>query len=358
MKSIEAFIICAKAIVVVAVALVFSGIGTPATALDPNEPQLDICYYDRNGNQHDADWCRVGSDISIAGNVNLDPHCFRDAGAVCQLGNYGDCQPNSKLHNRYVIFPSRSGRCPTSYAQAIAGRATGGPQTVTPNCPAGHSFQGGQCVRSAAPAPSCPPGFVFSQGQCLRSATSAPPPPSLVAALFPREVQANLFGLGCLRGGVDGVWGPASIAALQRFAAQKNSGLPPGFSQPTQAAFDATNRSSAPSCPLDYAAPPPVYNPSPPATPQVRCSQVKFGFTRGNTCACTDNRIFNGTACVRPQQTGGGGGGQLPSCPNAVNGICERQAFTECDGVQPQVKFDQCFASATRSCERQNGCWN
>lgn len=276
--------------------------------------QLDVCYYDSNGNQHDADWCYLGWDLSHKDAVNLSPHCRNTAGAVCHLGLSGDCRTGSSKYAKYVIFPSKSGRCPTTFSQAVSQRSGGGGGgVVAPSCPPNYVFSGGQCIRSAGPAPSCPPNFIFSQGQCIRSGkpsppTYTPPPytPPPVAALYPREVQANLYGLGCLTGSVDGVWGPGSRAALRRFSNLSNSGLPYNSSQPTQQAFDATSVSSAPSCPPVYVAPqPPTYQPTPPptVTKKVRCSKVKYGFTRGNTCACSDNRVFNGYACVKPVDT-------------------------------------------------------
>lgn len=32
---------------------------------------------------------------------------------------------------------------------------------------------------------------------------------------------------------------------------------------------------------------------------RVRCSAVRYGYTRGNTCACAGRRVFNGSRCVR-----------------------------------------------------------
>lgn len=139
--------------------------------------QLDVCYYDSNGAQHDADWCTLGGDISIASNVNLDPHCLTNAGAVCQLGNAGSCRPSSNKYSTYVIFPNRSGRCPATFNQAVGAGGAGGnaPPVVRPSCPSGFVFSGGQCVRNVAPVPNCPSGFKFEQGQCLSISTANPP---------------------------------------------------------------------------------------------------------------------------------------------------------------------------------------
>lgn len=34
--------------------------------------------------------------------------------------------------------------------------------------------------------------------------------------------------------------------------------------------------------------------------PKIRCSKIKFAFTRGNTCKCAGGRIFTGRACILP----------------------------------------------------------
>lgn len=150
----------------------------------------------------------------------------------------------------------------------------------------------------------------------IRHSTAATPPvhrpppvyrPAPVARLFPREIQANLWGMGCLTGNnqvvVDGVWGQRSRNALRRFYQLARVGY--RDLEPTQAALDAMNNyrgsaGCATQAPPTYNPSPPVNTPSRPVKPKIRCSKVKFGFTRGNTCACTDNRIFTGTACVKP----------------------------------------------------------
>lgn len=183
------------------------------------------------------------------------------------------------------------------------------------------------------------------------------PAPAPVAKLFPREIQANLWGMGCLTGDanvvVDGTWGQRSREALRRFyqlARVRYANL-----EPTQAALNAMNNyTGSAGCASQAAPQPPAHKPRPPVVRKVRCSAIKFAFSSGGTCDCKGNRIFNGRKCVKVSQPAGG----LPVCPNAVNGICERQAFNECDGVQPQAKLDQCIAHVTNKCERQNGCRN
>jgi hypothetical protein len=157
-------------------ALVSSGPGSNTGGAQP-AALFDICYYDSRGAQHDADWCTAGGDISIANVVNLSPHCRSNAGAVCQLGNSGPCRSGEAKYSTYVIFPYRSGRCPTTFSAAV-GAVLGlrGAPVVAPSCPAGYVLSAGQCVRDAAPVPSCPSGFVFTSGQCVRDTAAAAAP--------------------------------------------------------------------------------------------------------------------------------------------------------------------------------------
>lgn len=314
-------------------ALIFTLGLLPATVVFPGsagaQQEALVCFYNSRGDQRDADGCKIGWSLSQKGSTTLSPLCPQSSGAVCAIGNSGPCRPGSSKHSQYVVFDrNTTDHCPPTFRQA-----GGGPQTVAPTCPSGFVFSGGQCVRTVTPAPVPP-------------VVSVPPP--AVNLAFP--LQSELKRLGCLTGSVDGVWGRGSRAALARFAGRAGLRLD---SQPSQAALAEAQRRAAGFCPPVYVGPNTLPDP---VTKKVRCSKIKFAFTRGNTCACSGSRIFTGKACVRPQQTGGGS--QLPVCPNAVNGICERQAFTECDGVQPQVKFDQCIAHTTKTCERQNGCRN
>lgn len=162
-------------------ALIFTLGLLPATLIFSSnasaQQQLDVCYYDSYGNQHDADWCIIGGDLSSPNTMNLSPHCRSEAGATCFLGNSGQCRHTSKKYSQYVIFPKGSGRCPTTFNQAVArsGGGGGGGQIVAPSCPSGFVLSGNQCVRSAAPAPSCPPWlYLLARAVCkwCRSGTS------------------------------------------------------------------------------------------------------------------------------------------------------------------------------------------
>lgn len=252
-----------------------------------------VCFYNSRGDQRDADGCKIGWSLSQKGSTTLSPLCRQSSGAVCAIGNSGPCRPGSSKHSQYVVFDrNTTDHCPPTFRQA-----GGGPQTVAPTCPSGFVFSGGQCVRNTAPAPNCPSGFTFYQGQCVRTATPAPPvvsaPPPAVNLAFP--LQSELKRLGCLTGSVDGVWGRGSRAALARFAGR--AGLRLG-SEPSQAALAEAQRRAAGFCAPVYVGP--KTRPGP--VKKVRCSKIKFAFTRGNSCACSGGRIFTGRACVRPQQ--------------------------------------------------------
>ncbi len=231
---------------------------------------------------------------------------------------------------------------------------SGNASAVTPTCPPGYVLSGNQCLL-AAPAPSCPLGFVYAQGQCLRSTMPAPIAAPPAGPFYPREVQANLWGLGCLTGDVaivvNGAWDQRSREALRKF--YNVAGIRPRNLEPTQAASDAINNSNgAVSC-SSYTAPrPPRSSRSPRSSKtsrscrprfkrcmrkaarnthprenlemeqdckrqlatcsrkkarkrpsavrkRLRCSKIKFAFSRGNTCRCSGGRIFTGRACVK-----------------------------------------------------------
>lgn len=139
--------------------------------------QLDVCYYDSSGKQHDADWCVVGGDLSAKRTMHLATYCRADAGAVCEIGRFGDCKTGANKYSHYVIFPHMSGQCPTTYSAALGtGHGGGAVETVAPTCPSGYVLSGSNCVRDAAPAPSCPDGYSFSNGQCVSIAAPAPAP--------------------------------------------------------------------------------------------------------------------------------------------------------------------------------------
>ena len=106
------------------------------------------------------------------------------------------------------------------------------------------------------------------------------------------KLQSELKRLNCLSGRVDGKWGPGSRRALARFADQSGLRLD---SEPTQKALDAAKSSDATYCRT-------VTPPRRPRTgvvrKRVRCSRVRFAYSRGGTCACAGGRVFTGRSCV------------------------------------------------------------
>lgn len=328
--------------------------------------------------------CLMGAVISArTGRVQFLPGticCWLEAGENTNPIDYkvgsnlliltGLINEEEPLARNYYVFSGGQFRLIEKRALASGGTgpgAGGGTQTVAPTCPSGFVLSGTQCVRAAAPAPSCPPGYQFSQGRCRHVAQPAPvPAPAAPAAsLFPQQVQANLWGMGCLTGNVehvvDGVWGQRSREALRRFYVL--AGINFSDLEPTQAALNAMNNYSG-SASCSSAAPrPPAAKPRPPVVRtkpkrpvvrKVRCSKVKFAFTRGKTCACTDNRVFTGTACVKRRQTGGGS--RLPSCANAQYGICERTAFDGCKHIKASGRRKACWDKQYAACKRQVNC--
>lgn len=200
-------------------------------------------------------------------------------------------------------------------------------------------------------APSCPAGFVFSQGQCVRSGAPAPVPTANL--IYP--LQTEFKRLDCMDGRVDGVWGRGIQDVLEEFVSNyfDETGVRLG-NQRSQAVLDAARKTKTGFC---------MHHTTQPSRPtpvrKARCSSIKFAFTRGNTCACSGGRIFTGSACVKPQQSGGGSSSQsLPVCPNAVNAICENVAHKKCNHHKSDAKYDACSNAVTPSCERQNGCRN
>lgn len=73
--------------------------------------------------------------------------------------------------------------------------------------------------------------------------------PAADADALASELQRELMRLGCYRAAVDGLWGPASRAALAEFADRTGAELDPGA--PSPAALVAVAQSAAPVCPND-----------------------------------------------------------------------------------------------------------
>lgn len=106
------------------------------------------------------------------------------------------------------------------------------------------------------------------------------------------ELQSELKRLGCLGGRVDGIWGSGSRRALARFADQAGLSLD---SEPTQEALEAAKNADSARCRVATA---PAQRRTGTVRRRVRCSRVRFAYTRGNTCACAGGRVFTGRRCV------------------------------------------------------------
>ena len=106
------------------------------------------------------------------------------------------------------------------------------------------------------------------------------------------QLQSELKRLGCLSGSVDGKWGSGSRRALARFASQ--AGLSLG-SKPTQEALDDARSFDSGYCRPVKVTP---RRRTPTVRKRVRCSRVRFAYSRGRTCACAGGRVFTGYSCV------------------------------------------------------------
>ena len=201
--------------------------------------------------------------------------------------------------------------------------------------------------RSSAPAlrSLTPAGAHMILPERLVAVGAAPPVQQSLPAPAPQvqpvnlayPLQSELKRLGCLRGGVDGIWGNGSRTALRSFA--QRAGLNLG-SEPSQNALNEARRRQAGFCPVRVAPKRPKPQGCRSGTvflegecipksqvqsfcgpgytrrgskcvsmagqqqaaprPKARCSAIKFAFTRGNTCACSGGRIFTGVACEDP----------------------------------------------------------
>jgi len=143
-----------------------SGNGGGATAATA---KLDICYYDGDGAQHDADWCKTGGDLSRAENLHLSAYCSSAVGATCELGNFGACRPGSRKYSSFVIFKHLSGRCPTTYIAAVAKARSDKPSPGTSSGTGSGDGSGGP-----ANATGCQPGFEMVQGRCVKTRRGTP----------------------------------------------------------------------------------------------------------------------------------------------------------------------------------------
>lgn len=128
---------------IVTLALLSAGL---AVSSSQAEQEALVCYYDSNGDQHDADTCYVPFVLYDDASVRLRAHCGLYSGAACQIGNAGQCKPGAHDYNLYEVFSRSVPRCPPTYGGAVEDQ----PDVVTPSCPDGFILSGGQCVRDPA----------------------------------------------------------------------------------------------------------------------------------------------------------------------------------------------------------------
>jgi peptidoglycan hydrolase-like protein with peptidoglycan-binding domain len=89
---------------------------------------------------------------------------------------------------------------------------------------ANHQLQAtGQLNEATASALGLDPAALLGTQQAVASPTV--PPPETLRSSSVRQVQERLRSLGFYNGGVDGVWGQSTQAAIQQF--QQNRGLQP-----------------------------------------------------------------------------------------------------------------------------------
>ena len=113
-----------------------------------------VCYYDARGNQHDADACKIGQDLSRSGTTQLRPRCQRSSEAYCDVGASGQCRAGAGKYSQFrVLDRATHQNCPPRLRSA----GGGGPAVVAPTCPAGFVLSGSRCERAAAPSPAPAP---------------------------------------------------------------------------------------------------------------------------------------------------------------------------------------------------------
>lgn len=137
------------------------------SSLDAAAQEALVCYYDARGNQHDADACKIGRDLSQSGTTQLRPRCQRSSGAYCDVGTSGPCVAGAHKYNQFRVLDRATNQgCPPRLRSA----GSGGPAVVAPSCPAGFFLSGSQCVRTAAPAPAPPPSCKQTFHTCMAAA--------------------------------------------------------------------------------------------------------------------------------------------------------------------------------------------
>ncbi len=176
------------------------------------------------------------------------------------------------------------------------------PNPTVPDCsqyPGTVAF-GMDCVPTNNPPVVCYEPQVMRNGVCVNrgGVTTQLPPPTSV--LYPREVQTELKRVGCLGGGVDGIWGNGSRSSLRKF--YERARLSAASTEPTQVVLSDVQSQRGRICPAVYVAP-----------SGPNCSRIKYAYKSGNTCKCEGTRKFNGKYCIKTTTTASTGGGK-PKC--------------------------------------------
>ena len=121
---------------------------TVSTGSADNHQAL-LCYYDSNGDQHDADTCEVPFVLYDETALQYGVRCGLHSGAACQVGNYGDCAIGSHKYRYYEVLHDSTPRCPQYYQDTNYQEDE--PDEVDPTCPTGYFYSGGRCVRDEDP---------------------------------------------------------------------------------------------------------------------------------------------------------------------------------------------------------------
>lgn len=154
--------------IILAIAVIALGAMMPPSLANDHEALL--CYYDSNGDQHDADTCEIPFVLYDDTAVQYGARCGLYSGAACQVGNYGDCATGSHRYRYYEVLHNSTPRCPQYYQDTNYQQDE--PDQVDPACPTGYVFSVDRCVRDADPTPSCPDGYYYADGECLPESTS------------------------------------------------------------------------------------------------------------------------------------------------------------------------------------------
>jgi hypothetical protein len=170
---------------------------------------------------------------------------------------------------------------------------------------------------AVAMAPAAPVGAVEPTRQAGAGNTASVPSADQESSFTKRSLIVNtqyeLRRLGCYSGGIDAIYGPATLNAALRFMRLSNTAM--AVELPSEALLDSLRRTNGKLCPVVAAIPSPravtqasVESGEGPAKPQAKKqaatsavapppTQEKSGFERANTWD------------VFKQDTGGGGGG-------------------------------------------------